>query len=131
MSSTRMKTVSKLSSFILIAALAVTAQSMGSLVETGHAAATLAPRAQITPHCHHAGTTLPSSTPRSPQPVSYQCCLTGHDVAAVRALDVAPPLVQYSRLALSDEIANALFQLTNSEFGIVSPDPPGTTPLRV
>ncbi|MGA6986976.1 MAG: hypothetical protein WBZ01_13055 [Terriglobales bacterium] len=71
-----------------------------------------------------------SRSPR-PAPVSYQCCLTGHDAAAVRASLVPQPSGQITHLAL--RVAPAWYFLSGDlkVATVLSSDPPGSSPLRI
>jgi hypothetical protein len=83
--------------------------------------------------CHaHRGQSLPLSPP--PAPVSYKCCLTGHDAAVVTAFasPQPPAQCQYTRVTLQIESALAAYFLGGLEVPmLLSADPPGTTPLRI
>jgi hypothetical protein len=85
--------------------------------------------------CHgYSDKSLPDSqnsrSPR-PAPVSYQCCLTGHDAAAVRASLVPQPSGQVTHLAL--RVAPALYLVSGDlkVAMVLSSDPPGSSPLRI
>jgi hypothetical protein len=71
-----------------------------------------------------------SRSPR-PAPVSYQCCLTGHDAAAVRASLVLQPSGQGTHLALRVEPALYLLSGDLKVAMVLSSDPPGSSPLRI
>jgi hypothetical protein len=90
--------------------------------------------------CHaHAGKTLPHSQPPRPQlphsprptPVSYQCCLTGHDVAVVQAFLSPQPSIQCTRVTLRLDPASISLLDELEVSALLSADPPGTTPLRI
>jgi hypothetical protein len=71
-----------------------------------------------------------SHSPR-PAPVSYQCCLTGHDAAAVRASLVPQPSGQVTHLALR---VVPVFYLLSGDLKVamvLSSDPPDSSPLRI
>src|SRR5271156_989865 len=71
-----------------------------------------------------------SRSPR-PAPMSYQCCLTGHDAAAVRASLVPQPSGQITHLAL--RVAAAWYFLSGDlkVATVLSSDPPCSSPLRI
>jgi len=125
---------------LLIAALVMSTLATGVRAEADHAASSsslsLAAPAPRSASCHSQGSkTLPDSqkshSPR-PAPVSYQCCLTGHDAAVVRALFVPHPSGQGTRLGLGREPALTTCCLRDLEVSMVlSADPPGSTPLRI
>jgi hypothetical protein len=121
---------------LLIAALvmATTTLATDAWAEPNHTAS--AP-AQSPAGCHaHTGKSLPDSqnsrSPR-PAPVSYQCCLTGHDAAAVRASFVPQPSghchCQCAHLAL--RVEPALTACCSRDLMVLSADLPGPTPLRI
>jgi len=123
---------------LLVAALVMATATLatGALAEADHASSPLAAPAQRLAGCHaHGGKTLPDSqhshSPR-PAPVSYQCCLTGHDTAAVQASYSPQPSAQCSYAALQIESALTARCLGELEvLMVLSADPPGTTPLRI
>src|SRR5208282_5523741 len=120
---------------LLIAALVTATATLptGAWAESDHAAS--AP-AQSPAGCHaHAGKRLPDSqnsrSPR-PAPVSYQCCLTGHDAAVVRASNSPQPLAQCSRVDRQFGPSLTTCCLRDLEvLMVLSADPPGPTPLRI
>jgi hypothetical protein len=123
---------------LLIAALVMVTLATGVRAEADHPASSLslvAP-AQRSASCHsQSSKTLPDSrkshSPR-PAPVSYQCCVTGHDAAVVRALFVPQPSGRVTRLGLGGEPALTTCCLRDLEVSMVlSADPPGSTPLRI
>jgi len=88
--------------------------------------------------CHaHGGQSFPlSPLPPSPlpAPVSYQCCLTGHDAAVVPASTSPQPPAQcqYAPVTLQIQSALTAYSLGDLEVSmLLSADPPGTTPLRI
>jgi hypothetical protein len=88
--------------------------------------------------CHaHGGQSLPlAPQPHSPlpAPVSYKCCLTGHDAAVVPASTSPQPPAQchYTQVALQIQSALTAYFLGDLDVSIrLSADPPGTTPLRI
>lgn len=118
---------------LLIAALVMaTAMASDAWAEANHAAS--AP-SQSAAGCHgHSEKSLPDSrnsrSPR-PAPVSYRCCLTGHDAAVVRAALVLSP-GHVTRLALRVEPALTACCSRDSEvLMVLSADPLGPTPLRI
>ncbi|HMD16482.1 MAG TPA: hypothetical protein VKH18_07430 [Terriglobales bacterium] len=125
---------------LLTAALVVATLALptGAWAEADHAASSLllAAPAQRSASCHsHGSKTLPDSqkshSPR-PAPVSYQCCLTGHDAAAVRAFFVPQPSGQGTQLDLRVEPAPTTCCLRDLEvLMVLCADPPGSTPLRI
>jgi len=89
--------------------------------------------------CHaHGGKGLPDSQPHSrfphtqPRaPVSYQCCLTGHDAAVVQPSHYAPPSHQWIRVTLQIVPALAECSYSSEVSKVLSADPPNITPLRI
>lgn len=67
----------------------------------------------------------------SPTPVSYQCCLTGHNVAVVQASQSPQPSNRcihfVSTIASAFAIRSAEIELS----AILYVDPPGMAPLRI
>jgi hypothetical protein len=135
-----MKYGSKILGLLLIAALLMATLSTRSLA-VGVAVADHAPSAAVDERpagCHaHGGQNLPLSSPPRyplPAPVSYQCCLTGHDAAVVpaSASPQPPAQYQYTRVTLQIQSALTAYFLGALEVSMVpSADPPGTTPLRI
>jgi hypothetical protein len=138
-----MKFGSKILGLLLIAALMATLAT-GSLevavavVGTDHGSAPSAALDERPAGCHaHGGQSLPlSQLPYSPlpEPVSYQCCLTGHDAAVVPASTSPQPPAQcqYTQVTLQIESAVTIYFLGGLEVSmLLSADPPGTTPLRI
>lgn len=133
-----MKFGSKILGLLLIAALVTATLVTRSFAVT---VADHAPSAAVDERlagCHaHSGQSVPvSPLPRSPQPapVSYQCCLTGHDAAVVPASASPQPPAQwqYTQVALQIQSALTAYFLGGLEVPILlSADPPGTTPLRI
>ena len=75
---------------------------------------------------------IPHSRRPLPEPVSYQCCLTGHDAAVVKALHVPQPSVLGARLALHIQLASGVSLVSDLKVAMVlSADPPGSPPLRI
>ena len=129
-----MKFGSKILGLLLIAAL-VTAtlvtRSLAVTVTADHGqSVALDERAA---GCHaHRGQSLPLSPP--PAPVSYKCCLTGHDAAVVPASTSPQPPAQcqYKQVTLQIQSALTAYFLGGLEVPmLLSADPPGTTPLRI
>src|SRR5258708_27670076 len=76
----------------------------------------------------------PLPYPPLPAPVSYKCCLTGHDAAVVPASPSLRPPVQYQWTGVTLPIESALeayFSRGLEVLMVFSAGPPGTTPLRV
>ena len=135
-----MKFRSKILGLLLIAELLMATLSTRSLA-VGVAVADHAPSAAVDERlagCHaHGGQSFPfSPLPRSPlpAPMSYKCCLTGHDAAVVPASTSPQPPAQCQYTQVTLQIQSAL---TANLLGAVevlmlrSADPPGTTPLRI
>ena len=120
---------------LLIAALVTATATLptGAWAESDHAAS--AP-AQSPAGCHaHAGKRLPDSqnsrSPR-PAPVSYQCCLTGHDAAAVRVSLVPQSSGQATHIAPGVEPELSFLSDNDLKVAMVlSAHPPGSSPLRI
>ena len=135
-----MKFGSKILGLLLTAALLIATLSTRSLA-VGVTVADHAPSAAVDERlagCHaHGGQSLPlSPLPRSPlpAPVSYQCCLTGHDAAVVPASTSPQPPArcQYTQVTLQIQSALTAYFLGGLEVSMVaSAEPPGTTPLRI
>ena len=125
----------KILGLLLITALVIAPLAMNALAEAGHASASfvgqLAGLGARPAGCHaHGGKSLPDS-PR-PVPVSYQCCLTGHDAAVVPASHSPQPSAPRSRVI--QQIKPALTICFLGSLGVLmvlSADPPGTTPMRI
>src|SRR5271156_3967009 len=94
-----MKLVSKLVrlslTLFLIVALVAPTLAPGAWAEADHASKPSARLAERTASCHAgdggALPHLPQSHSQLPAPLSYQCCLTGHDAAVVPAFHFAQP----------------------------------------
>ena len=128
-----MKIGSKILALLLIAALVTAPLAARSLAL---AVANHAPSAAVDERpagCHaHGGQSLPLSP--LPAPVSYQCCLTGHDAAVVPASTSPQPPAQcqYAQVTLQIQSALTAYSLGGLEVSLLlSGDPPGTTPLRI
>jgi hypothetical protein len=120
-----MKIASKILALLLTAALALTT---GLAAEADHAPAPSGPLAG----CHAHSGKIPHSQRPLPGPVNYQCCLTGHDAAAVKALHVPQPSALGVRLALRVKPASRLSLVSDLKVPMVfSADPPGSPPLRI
>ncbi|HEY6302318.1 MAG TPA: hypothetical protein VIX14_04570 [Terriglobales bacterium] len=118
---------------LLIAALVM---ATGAVTEADHASSPLATHAPRPVACHvHGGEPLLDSHlphSRRPAPVSYQCCLTGHEAAVVQASYSPQPSFQCSCSIRLIESAPTACCLEGLEILMVlSADPPGTTPLRI
>jgi|ERR1700687_696852 len=127
-----MKFGSKILGLLLIAALLLATRSLAVAI----AVADHAPSAAVDERqagCHaHGGKSLPRSP--LPAPVSYQCCLTGHDAAVMPASTSPQPPAQcqYTRVTLQIESALTVYFLGGLEVSmLLSADPPGMTPLRI
>lgn len=126
---------------LLIAAIVIAPLTTGALAEVNHGSAPLAGTGEHLAGCHVRGAaTLPDSRlPHSPRPgsprpapVSYQCCLTGHDVAVVQTSFSPQPSAGYTRVTVQIEPALTIGLLNLVEVSVVlSADPPGATPLRI
>jgi|SRR5580658_459626 hypothetical protein len=127
-----MKCVSKLFGLLLIAAVAIAPLATNALAEPDNAAAPLTSPAERSAGCHMHGGDSP--LPHSPRPVpaNYQCCLTGHDAAAVQISYSPQPSTECTRVTVPIEPAMTLRLLSGLEVSIaLSADPPGATPLRI
>jgi len=141
-----MKFWTKIPGFLLIAALLVVPLGIGaSALPVDRVSAPSGKQhtdsAEYPAGCHmHGGKTLlqsqlpQSQLPRSPlpMPVSYQCCLTGHDAALVQIPYQTQLSVPNSQVRVQIEpvlTASAFDRLEGST--VISTDPPGTTPLRI
>jgi len=133
-----MKFRSKILGLLLIAALLMatlaTRPLAGAVAVADHA-----PSAALDERlagCHaHGGQSLPlSPLPRSPlpAPVSYQCCLTGHDAAVVPDSISPQPPAQCTPVPPQIESLLTGYFFGGLEVPMVpSAEPPGTTPLRI
>jgi hypothetical protein len=128
-----MKFGSRILGLLLIAALVTAALPTGSLAVAGADGAPSAAVDERPAVCHaHGSKSLPLSP--LPAPVSYQCCLTGHDAAVVPASTSPQPPAQCQRAPVTLQIESALtaYFLGDLEVSmLLSGDPPGTTPLRI
>jgi hypothetical protein len=140
---------SKILGLLLTAALTITPLATIAFAAADHLSAS--PREQsaapseTSSGCHaHASAPLTHSPlshsplPRSPlstpipTPMSYQCCLTGHDVAVVQASQSSRPLTECARLTVRIEPLLAECLVGAFEFtAAVSSDLPDTTQLRI
>jgi hypothetical protein len=130
---------------LLIAALAMATLATSALTAAEHAsgssAGLLAGPGERPEGCHaHGGKSLSDSqlpripVPHSPPsaPAGYQCCLTGHNVAAVQASHYTPPSYQWTRVILQIAPPLTEYVFNESEVSmVVFADPPGITPLRI
>lgn len=132
-----MKVASKILGLLLTVALVMTT---GAWAEADHAPAPASGSTSMSTStsdarlagCHARGDRIPHSQRPLPGPVSYQCCLTGHDAAVVKALHVPQPSVLGVYLALPVEPAPRLSLVSHLEGAMVlSADPPGSPPLRI
>jgi len=128
-----MKFGSKILGLLLIAALVTATLATRSLAVAGADGAPSAAVDERPAGCHaHGGQSLPLSP--LPAPVSYQCCLTGHDAAVVPASTSPQPPAQwqYTQVTLQMQSALTAYFLGGLEVSmLLSADPPGTTPLRI
>ncbi len=131
-----MKYESKILGLLLIAALVMVTLTTRSFAVT--AAADHAPSAALDERpagCHaHGGQSLPlSPLPHSPlpAPVSYQCCLTGHDAAVVPDSISPQPPAQCAAVHRQIEPLLTVYFLGDFEVSMIPSDPPGITPLRI
>jgi len=128
-----MKYESRILGLLLIAALVMATLTTRSLAVTV-AAADHAPSAALDERpagCHaHGGQSLPLSP--LPAPVSYQCCLTGHDAAVVPDSISPQPPAQCAAVHRQIEPLLTGYFLGDFEVSMIpSADPPGITPLRI
>jgi len=121
---------------LLSAALVMAALSTGALTAAEHGSGTglLPAPSQRPTACHmHGGKGLPDSQlPHSPRPASYECCLTGHDVAAVQAPHHIAPSCGWTPVA--QQGAPALIHCSFNGYEVtmlLSAAPPGLAPLRI
>jgi len=135
-----MKRGSKILGLLLITALVTAALPAGSLevAAADHESAPSAALGERPAGCHVHGGKSPSHSPLPypplPAPVSYKCCLTGHDAAVVPASPSLRPPVQYQWTGVTLPIESALeayFSRGLEVLMVLSAGPPGTTPLRV
>ena len=98
---------SKILGLLLSAALVMATLATSARAEVDHASASSKAGGEVPAGCHgHGGTALSDShlpdsrLPHSPlpSPVNYQCCLTGHDAAAVQASHFAQPSARSTRI---------------------------------
>jgi len=84
------------------------------------------------PHQPPAGCHEHARQAPGPEPVSYQCCQTGHNAAVPQTVTNIRPLVLIPRSPAPEEV---LFSVTGHggfhHSLISSSSPPGSTPLRV
>jgi hypothetical protein len=135
-----MKFGSRILELLLIAALVMAALPTGSLevavavAGTDHGSGASGALGERPAGCH-AHKSLPDSPlPQSPlpAPVSYKCCLTGHDAVVLPASISPQPPAQCTPVPPQIESLLAGYFLGGLEVSIVpSPQPPGTTPLRI
>src|SRR5258708_8002673 len=132
-----MKRESKILGLLLITALVTAALPAGSLeaAAADHESAPSAARGERPAGCHVHGGKSPSHSPLPypplPAPVSYKCCLTGHDAAVVPAAPSLRPPVQYPWTGGTLPIyasLGAYFSLCFEGFVVLSPGPPGPPP---
>ncbi len=135
-----MKFGSKILGLLLIAALVTAALPTGSLevasagAGTDHGSAPSVALGERPAGCH-AHKSLPDSPlPDSPlpAPVSYKCCLTGHDAAVLPVSILPQPPAQCTPVPPQIESLLTGYFLGGLEVSIIpSAQPPGTTPLRI
>ena len=135
-----MKLVSKLVRLsltpFLMAALVAPTLAPVAWAEADHASKPSARLAERTAGCHaHGDNALPHS-PQShselPAPLSYQCCLTGHDAAIVPAFHFAQPSAKVQDAAEPIEPSPTVPSWNGFEvFTTLFAYSPGLTPLRI
>jgi len=109
-------------SFSLLLLMLVAASSLGN----GWLLIYAQPLEQPAGGCHEPGSKAPA-----PQSTSYQCCLTGHNVAVPHASHSVEPLLPNIQTDLVVE-APVTSPATRLEKTLIScGDPPGVTPLRI
>ena len=135
-----MKFTREILGLVLIAALVTAMLATGPLIAahpaSGSSAGPLAAPSERPAVCHaHGGQGLPGSRlPRSPHPApaSYQCCVTGHDVAVVPPSYHTPPSQPWTRVTLQIAPVRTKCFCNGPEVSMVlSADPPGVAPLRI
>jgi len=131
-----MKYESKILGLLLIAALVTATLATRSLAVAGADGAPSAAVDERPAGCHaHGSQSLPlSPLPHSPlpAPVSYQCCLTGHDAAVVPDSISPQPPAQCAAVHRQIEPLLTGYFLGDFEVSMIpSADPPGMTPLRI
>jgi hypothetical protein len=129
-----MKIASKIPVCGLIAILAVATLAAGAVEDRDRGSRVVAGNSEPGAGCHgHRGGNSPqSAAPHSPVPVKYDCCLTGHDVAAVAATYQLHPSTFSARVSRSVPDTFPSQFSKSSDFPPVSTvHPPGATPLRI
>ena|SRR5271166_2828817 len=128
-----MRFASKLVGLVLIAATTFVTGA-----EADVASKPLAGRSERTVGCHAHDSGAPSNSrapvthSRLPAPISYQCCLTGHDAAVLRASHFAQPHADVSCVHIQAESVLVPSPIRGMDFSIaLSAVPPGATPLRI
>ena len=128
-----MKLESKVVGLLLMAALLMGTPAKGVLAPSAHVSGASAALAERPAGCHGHGR-APDSPPQHlpPVPVSYRCCVTGHDAVVVRASDAPPPapLRTTEVLHFYAAVAAGSVDCLNISF-VLFTGPPGTTPLRI
>lgn len=117
---------------LLIATMASASVGNVAWAETDHAARVVKGGSGPACHGHSSKTSSHTRLPESPAPVSYQCCLNGHDAAVVQTSALLQPLEQSSGLNLQREIALLASSLLSFAFReVFTSQPPGASPLRI
>jgi hypothetical protein len=109
-------------SSVLLLIVAMSASSLGN----GWLWIYAQPLEQAAGSCHEHGRKVPA-----PQSTSYQCCLTGHNVAVAQASHSPEPLlhnIQIERVVAAPVTSPAA---RREKTLISSGDPPGVTALRI
>lgn len=106
---------------IFLITVAVAARSPAALaVVSGHSLPAAAPS------CHQHSSKAPA-----PGPVSFQCCVSGHQAAIILLLfEIQPPQVTASTFTLATYMPSGAETLTAILVSL-SGDPPGIVPLRI
>jgi hypothetical protein len=130
-----MRLASKIVRLLLVATLAATTfASTSSANADGQLTSANAPAEQAAA-CHEhevpISHRIPSRPPK-PESTSYQCCLTGHDAAMVRAHQLVQPPSVPTRMVAHIESAIGVSRLDGSQVSVApTADPPNITPLRI
>src|SRR5258708_9984835 len=68
---------------------------------------------------------------KTPSPASYQCCLTGHNVAILQSSHAAEPF-HFTQSEPAGEDSSSVFSAVPSDqISVPAAGPPGSSPLRI
>jgi hypothetical protein len=125
-----MKFASKIVGLCLVVTLiAAFAPANDAWAEVDRAPHSLAVPVESAASCHARGG---SESSESQRPLSYRCCMTGHDVAVVQASQSPRPIARCVRVVSQVEpgLTESTIRAVDGSI-ILSAYPPSTSPLRI